>query len=583
MKKLLFLILCLISKTLFAQDMSYSKPGKSFYQELPDHAITLTEEWSKLNNEINVSFASDNVRYPKKSTPLISVKSTWNVTAWKGEKVHTQILVWTKRTIPDLSFQVKDLVNEKGDRINSKNITMGFVRYVMTDEFGRGCDHRKPSDYDSSLVEDPIDIIDVLPVQANTVQPIWLSVKVPGNIPAGKYTGTVTVNAVKNSELKISLNVLNHVLPSPDQWKFDLDLWQSANSIAKVHDVELWSNEHFDLMKSYFKMLAGAGQKTITANIIDQPWGKTHIYYEDPSLIRWIKRKDGSWIYDYSVFDRYISFMMDCGINKHINCYTMVTWDLSFIYFDEASGKEASFKAKPGSAEYTDYWSSMLNDFTKHLKAKGWFKLTAIAMDERPMESMKAVVALLKQIDPDWKVALAGDYHPEIEKDIYDYCVYVLQTFSESEFNQRKAMGKPSTFYTACGDEHPNGHSYSPPAENAWISWYASSAGFTGYLRWAYNNWAKAPLLDTRFRSWPGGENYQIYPGPRSSIRFEKLIEGIQDFEKIRILREQFIKEGKENSIKDLDDILSVFKIEKIKSIPAADMLIKAKERLSKF
>ena len=149
--------------------------------------------------------------------------------------------------------------------------------------------------------------------------------------------------------------------------------------------------------------------------------------------------------------------------------------------------------------------------------------------------------------------------------------------------NQRKALGKPSTFYTACDDEHPNGHSYCPPAENAWISWYAASAGFTGYLRWAYNNWVKAPLLDTRFRTWPGGENYQIYPGPRSSIRFEKLIEGIQDFEKIRILREEFIKEGKENNIKELNDIVSAFKLERLKSITAADMLAKAKEQLNKF
>ena len=583
MRKTIFLIACLISKTLFAQDMSYTKPGNNFYQELPDPAITPLEEWSKLNNDINVSFASDNVRYPKKTTPAVSSQTNWNATAWKGEKVHTQILVWSKKNIPDLSFKVNNLVDEKGHRIDSKNVILGFVRYVMTDEFGRGCDHRKPSDYDSSLVEDPIDIITVIPVQPNTVQPIWLSVKVPGITQAGKYTGTIIINAIKKYELKIVLNVLNHLLPPPDMWKFDLDLWQSANSIAKVHDLELWSKEHFEIMKPYFIMLASAGQKTITANIISQPWGKTHIYYEDPSLIRWVKKKDGTWIYDYSVFDRYISFMMDCGINKRINCYSMVTWDLSFIYFDEASGRDTSLQVKPGSPEYLQYWSPMLIDFTRHLKDKGWFNLTAIAMDERPMESMKAVISLLKQIDPVWKIALAGVYHAEIEKDIYDYCLYISDTFSETELNKRKALGKPSTFYTACDDEHPNGHSYSPPAENAWLSWYAASAGFTGYLRWAYNNWAKAPLLDTRFRTWPGGENYQIYPGPRTSVRFEKLIEGIQDFEKIRILREQFIKEGNENNIKALNDIVSAFKIEKLKVMSAAGMLTYAKEQLNKF
>ena len=35
----------------------------------------------------------------------------------------------------------------------------------MTDEFGRGCGERKTTEYDSSLVEDPIDIINKLTVR----------------------------------------------------------------------------------------------------------------------------------------------------------------------------------------------------------------------------------------------------------------------------------------------------------------------------------------------------------------------------------------------------------------------------------
>ena len=63
------------------------------------------------------------------------------------------------------------------------------------------------------------------------------------------------------------------------------------------------------------------------------------------TLITWTKKKDGSWTYDYTVFDRYISFLISCGIDKHINCYSMVTWDLSFSYYDEALGKETSTKS----------------------------------------------------------------------------------------------------------------------------------------------------------------------------------------------------------------------------------------------
>ena len=565
------------------QDLSYSKPGKNFYSELINPVKPDPEEWAKISNEINISFASDNKRYAKEKVPMDLQGNTWEVTAWKGEKVHTQILVWTKKSIPELSFTTGDLADEKGNIINSESIKAAFVRYVMTDEFGEGCGERKTTDYDSSLVEDPIDIIDKISVEANSVQPIWLSIQVPGNIQAGKYSGNITITAKEKYDLKITLNVLDHLLPTPDQWKFDLDLWQSAYSIAIVHDVPLWSDEHFSIMKPYFTMLAAAGQKIITANIINQPWGTGHIYYKDPTLIEWIKRKDGTWTFDYSIFDRYISFMMDCGIMNRINCYSMVTWDLSFIYFNETTGKESSIKAEPGSPEYTEYWSTMLKDFTKHLKEKGWFDRTAIAMDERSMESMKAVIALLKEIDPEWKTALAGDYHPEIAEEIYDYCLIVTQKFDENVLKERKASGKPSTYYTACGEEYPNGFTFSPPAENTWIGWYASSAGFTGYLRWAYNNWTEAPLFDTRFRTWPAGDCYQIYPGPRTSIRFEKLIEGIQDFEKIRILQEQFIREGKEENLQALTEVLSVFQVSKLENTPAADMVLKAKKILNSY
>lgn len=582
MKKLLLLIILLGSNTLFAQDLSFSKPGKNFYNELSNPAKTPVEEWSKVTNDVNVSFASDNVRYPKERVPVVSSKE-WIIKSWKGEKVHTQILVWTKKSIPEVSFKTGDLMNEKGNRISSKNIKAAFVRYVMTDEFGKGCDDRKTTDYDSSLVEDPIDIIDKIPVQANTAQPIWLTIQVPGDIPAGKYSGTITINAAKKFDLKISLNVLNHLLPSADQWKFDLDLWQSPDPIAKVHDVKLWSDEHFSLMRPYFTMLANAGQKSITAIVIEQPWGTGHVYYKDPSLITWTKKKDGSWSYDYTLFDRYVSFLMSCGINQRINCYSMVTWDLSFIYFDEATGDTASISAKPGSQSYNDFWTPMLKNFTKHLKGKGWFGKTTIAMDERDMESMKAVFALLKQIDPEWKTALAGGYHPEIGMDVYDYCIIIGEKFDPEVLKERKACGKPSTYYTACGERKPNGFSFSPPAENTWIGWYAAAAEYTGYLRWAYNNWTEATLSDTRYRTWPAGDCYQIYPGPRTSIRFEKLIEGIQDFEKIRILKEQFIKNGDEVHLKELNSVLAAFTSENLETIPADNMVSKGKKLINEF
>lgn len=574
----------IISVGVHSQDLSYSNPGSTYYHELSDPSPTVIEDWLKLGKDCYVSFADDNVRYSKKTIPDVIVEDTWEVTAWRGEKVHTQILVWTKKAIPKLSFEVMKLENENGFQISQDRIKPAFVRYVMADEFGGGCTKRKASELDSSLVADPIDIIYNIPVEPYTVQPLWLSISVPSDIPSGTYNGTIIINTEDKYILKIALNVLNHILPSPDKWEFDLDLWQSADPIAKIHDVELWSDAHYDLMRPYFTTLANAGQKVISANIINQPWGNDHVYFDDPTLIKWTKKKNGAWKFDYGQFDKYISFVMSCGIKQRINCYSMVTWDLSFSYYDEALGEEVTFKTDLASKEYEEFWMRMLKDFTNHLKLKGWFGITSIAVDERSLESMQIVISILKRIDPEWKIALAADKHyPEINREIYDYSIASYLKIEDDVMVWRKENDMPTTFYTACVETHLAPYTFTPPAENAWIGWFASAKGYTGYLFWAYNQWVKDPLRDSRFYQWPSGTCYQFYPGPRTSIRFEKLIEGIQDFEKIRLLREEFIKNDKYNDIRKLDEILSAFQLEILDSVSAADILVKAKEQLNKF
>jgi hypothetical protein len=584
MKRILIVALCFGSYTLFSQDLSFSKPGKEFYQELPNPVKTDTHEWEKVRKPVNVSYASDNVRYEKEKVPAVSSGETWEATAWKGEKIHTQLLVWSTVNIQSVSFVLNDLKNKKGQKISKNCIEAAFVRYVMSDSFLEGCSQKNPKTHDSTLVADPIDIIKEIPVPANSVRPVWLSIKVPADVPAGKYYGSIIINADKKHVLKIALNVLDRILPPPGEWKYDLDLWQYPAPIARIHDVPLWSEEHYRIMRPYLTALANAGQKVITANIIEQPWGLTHVHFDDASLIKWIRHKNGTWTYDYTQFDRYISFAMSCGIKQRINCYSMITWDLSFIYFDGESGKNSTIVLKPGTDEYSAFWSGMIKDFTRHLKEKGWFGITAIAMDERPVESMKIVIDLLKKEDPAWKIALAGDtYHPEIENDIYDYCLASYLKFDDEVMKNRKALGKPTTYYTACPENHPNIYAFSPPAEGAFLGWYAAAKGYTGYLWWAYNTWVKNPLLDARWRRYPAGSLFQFYPGPRSSIRFEKLIEGIQASEKIRILREQFIKEGNSEKLNELERMLSPFELGKLETIPAAQIVENATLILNKF
>lgn len=576
MKHLALIACCLFTQATMAQDVSLALQKKTDVS-----ATQLATQWSKVSKKTNVSFATTSKRFAQELPPDIKTTDTWTASAWKGEKVHTQILIWTKADLSNVKVSISDLKNAKGDLIKKENISSGFLEYVMTDEFRNGCGYRKPYDFDSSKVADIINVdIKSMQVKQNTTQPVWLSVKVPAATNPGLYSGTITVEADKKYALKVSLTVVDKTLPPPAEWAYRLDFWQHPYAIARVHKLEPWSDAHFAAMRKYYTMLADAGQKIITTSIVNEPWG--HQTYDDfPSLIKWTKKKNGEWTYDYSLFDKYVSFVMSCGITKQINCYSMVPWKIAFTYFDEAEGKEAVFTQAIGTPAYNEFWATMLTDFTKHLKQKGWFGITTIAMDERPMPAMQSVIKLLKSIDTGWKVSLAGDYHPEIESDIFDYCVASRWKYPDDVLEKRKQQNKLSTWYTCCAEKYPNAFTFSPPDEMVWMGWYTAATGMDGYLRWAFNSWTKSPLTDSRFSAWPAGDTYQVYPGALSSVRFEKTIEGIQDFEKIRLLRQEYKNKQQTDQLNKLESALKAFEIKELASESAEETVAKAKHLLN--
>ena len=558
------------------------------YEEASNPISTNPSLWVKVSAP-QVSWGSTDIRYKKEEpAPIARLKKDINLTAWKGERVSAQLVVWTPEALDNLSFIVSDLTSGK-ETISKDNVRTGFVRYVMTDELNKdgkgGCGYRKSSDYDSTLVADPIDhIASTLTVPANATQGGWISVRVPQQVKAGKYTGTVTVKDWDKvlSELKLAVNVKNRTLPASTEWAFHLDLWQNPYAEARYYNVEPFSKEHFDRMRPDMQNYVDAGGKVITASIMHKPWnGQTYDPFE--SMVTWLKKADGTWYFDYTVFDKWVEYMMSLGVKKQINCYSMVPWRLSFQYFDQASNSFKYLDAKPGEAAYDEFWGNMLTSFAKHLKEKGWFDITHISMDERPMKDMLATLKVIRKADKDFKVSLAGTYHDELVKELHDYCIAIGEKFPAEVIKSRKEAGQVTTYYTCCTEPRPNTFTFSAPAEAEWLGWFAAKENLDGYLRWALNSWVKNPLQDSRFTAWAAGDTYMIYPEGRSSIRFERLIEGIQSYEKIRILKEEFEKKGNKSAIKKIDKILKAFDEFSLEEIPAATVVTKAKEAINKY
>lgn len=601
--KQLFSILLIIFCTGFTHSAAQEiKDPSAPYSEPTLPQSVASSAWSSYKSGLNSSWGSTDIRYPQTLPPKDTQAKTLTLTAWQGERVNAQFVLWALKEMKNVTYTVSDLkttkqtIRRKRRKITipvsyisaATQITSGYVRYVWTDELNKdkkgGCgDRSDKTAWDSSLVADVIDPIQTIDIDKQTTRPGWITIQVPPTANPGTYSGTITIKAEGEKEQKLNLQLVvkDHLLPEPSEWSFHLDLWQNPYAITRVYGVEPWSEEHFKAMRPYMTQLARAGQKVITTSITYMPWnGQT----EDPfnTMVTWMKKADGTWYYDFTVFDKWVEFMMSCGIDKQINCYSMIPWRLSFQYYDQATNSMKMMSLTPGRSEYNTFWGSMLQEFAAHLKAKGWFDITTIGVDERPMEQMREVILLVKEVAPDLKVSLAGNYHPEIEKDIYDYCITSGEKFPEEVKQRRDSEKKISTYYTCCAEAYPNTFTFSAPAEAAFIGWFALKGKFDGYLRWAYNSWTAEPLKDTRFRQWAAGDTYLVYPGYRSSIRFERLIEGIQAYEKYRVLKTEAEDKRDKYALKRLEEILNYIQWDLLPG-EADEMVNKATKEMNKL
>ncbi len=474
------------------------------------------------------------------------IQQSWADTLWLNDRTHIQIVVWTNDEDYDgLSYEVSDLKNG-ANTIDKSNIRLRFGSYILGDAAPASC--TAPDPRPDVYVADALSGTPLTSVTAADPIKIWVTVDTPKNAVPGKYTGTIKVKAggeVMHS-LDLSLLVVNRTLPDVKEWTFHLDLWQFPFQLRKhcTPAVEFASDGYFTLMEPIYKMLADAGQKAITAYIKDGAF-----LTGDETMVKWTKKNDGTWGFDYTRFDKFVEKMMSWGIDKQIDCFSLAGWNYGVPYRDEASGtnKTQQFDStaategtnpKIGSAEYKALWTAFLDSFKAHLNSKGWFAKTVLYMDEINHNDMEAIINLIKDHDAAWKIGLAGSNLGDLEDKMYDYSVFLTR--------DSKKETAVKTFYTSCSHLKPNNYvtPVNSPAEMAWMGWHAAGSGYNGYLRWAYDYWRTGDPVNARDSGATAGDCSMVYyknssstgNGVVAAIRMELLREGIQDYEKIKIL-----------------------------------------------
>ena len=403
---------------------------------------------------------------------------------------------------------------------------------------------------------------------------VWAEVAVPIEATAGDYPVTVRLFASQNgtderqiAADELTLSVSKTVLPSPTERSFYLDLWQHCSNIARAHEVPIWSDGHFEILRRYLETLADLGQKSITVCASQIPWrGQTsetdtahggNLF--EYSMIGVTRRANGRFDYDFSTMQRYIDLCSSLGITGDIEVFGLINlWSNKQLipddrtpdyhdpilvrYLDEQDG---CMKYMHTAEEIEEY----LRAIERYFVETDQISRVRVAADE-PADPARFEKALsrLHAIAPrfSFKVAINhAEFIGRFGDRIHDFAPYLKCAIEEygrlSSFREQDPQ-KHFLWYVCCGSARPNTFLRQSPLEARMIGPMTAFLGLDGFLRWSYTAWPDPSGREVRYSTFDAGDCNFVYPsrngGVLLSLRYKNLQRGLDDHALLVMLRE---------------------------------------------
>jgi len=404
---------------------------------------------------------------------------------------------------------------------------------------------------------------------------VWAEVCVPEDAKAGSYFVTARLySAFYNDDetlvdtQTIPLTVSSYVLPEAKDWKFYLDLWQHTSNIARKHDVHLWSEEHFEVLKPYAASLAALGQKSITVCASQIPWQGQGCVREfefggnlfEYSMIPVTKKKDGAFFFDYSKMQKYIDICTEAGMSGDIEIFGLVNlWqapelksgilcpdyveNIRIRYLDESDGCLKYVREGEVLKQY-------IRSLEKYFITTGQIDRVRIAADEPgDVEHYRASLNMIRELAPNFRCKCAinhaefiGEFHDYID-DFVPYLNCAVKEYKLMMQYRQLYPAKKFMWYNCCGYLRPNTFLRTPLIESRIIGIMTSFLRLDGFLRWNYAIWPDDPRHEIRYSNFEAGDTNFVYPGYNGkvllSLRYKNLQRGIADYELLELLRTQ--------------------------------------------
>jgi len=366
----------------------------------------------------------------------------------------------------------------------------------------------------------------------------YLSFRVKPDTAPGPHNGRFRVQA-GDQVAEIAVHLTVHDVRIPEQGHLRVTNWFSTEHMARLHKLEPWSEPHWQMLRRYARMMR-RGRQT------------------DFIPVRPIVKKlgEGSWEFDFSRPERMIRMFLDEGFT-HIEMPHIAGHDRRkeavarfVVNVDGSPHPGTSHEAYVYLSQYLTAWGSML-------RRNGWYdRATQHIVDEPPpahFGEYRIMAGTVRKFLPGVPLIDAlGE--PELDG-ADDIWVPLSESYEKAReaFEAHRRRGDAIWFYTCCAPSgfHLNRFIDTELLRTRLLHWANWRYRLDGYLHWGLNQIIpeQDPFENTTpphgpYKDFhlPPGDSHLVYPGedgPWSSVRFEAMGSGIEDYELLRIVAAQ--------------------------------------------
>jgi len=465
----------------------------------------------------------------------------------RNQHLSVQLAIRCNRPLPALTVEVKPLEGGAGRRIS--RIEVHRVGYVVVGSHTPDSPPEElvgsaPGWYPDPLEDLPFDL------EPRRTTPIWVTIHIPADAMVGVYESSILVRAAGRLEARrpFRLRVLGASVPEEMSLKVTNWFTLDDKTSQQFFGVAAFSPQWWTLVANVAHVLAAHRQNVIMTPLL--------------TLIQ-PRLEGGNLQYDFSNFDRWVEAFRQAGAIGYIEGSHLLdragSYDAPLLVptFQVVDGRPQRVSLPPDDPRVEPSLSAFLAALGTHLREKAWdtryFQhiLDEAHGNEPPYYGRFAALVHHQMPGIPTIDAIDASNLPEVLQNNCDVWVPQLGLFDNQMalLKQRIESGHAVWFYTCLYPQkrYLNRLMDFPLIKVRLLQWLDFRYGFTGFLHWGGNYWTPKPLLDTQpviddnTELLPPGDAFIVYPDRehltlRSSIRFETMREGIEDYEMLNAL-----------------------------------------------